>query len=212
MKKHYPLELQTTSERAQNEQVRELLQIAPATDDQLQRSSRNKTGFKGVRETGNKTGNKFRAGCDTAPCHKHNLGTFETAEEAAQAYYGHFEEAHPDIGTKQSSNRPGSRKRRKLDEAEAKVLTDQADADAAQDAFLLGEDPSEMEVLDDQRVKAAAVLEDGFDDVFGVTDPLTEAARKARHDKAAREKREDEKKGDSTLCEHFRAEGPVQVE
>jgi hypothetical protein len=69
-------------ERADNDQVRELLQIAPAEDDQLQRSSRNKSGFKGVEAKGN----KYQAHCTTPPCRWTNLGSFGTPEEAAQAY------------------------------------------------------------------------------------------------------------------------------
>jgi hypothetical protein len=199
MKKLHPSALQMKSERADNEHVRELLQIAPAEDDQLQRSSRNKSGFKGV----GARGNKYHAQCSTPPCRCHNLGSFDTPEEAAQAHYRHFEEtAHDDKAAPAAS-----RKRRKLDEV-----------DAAHNAFVLGEDSSgEMDVLitDDQRetdaqVEAAAVAArtaafDGVTDPLAETAPSTEAAslykaaRKARHDKAAREKREDEKKVDSCV-------------
>jgi hypothetical protein len=58
--------------------------------DDLIKSDRSTTGFKGV--SANK--DKFTAKCDTAPCHANYLGNFGTPEEAAQAYLLHGQ-IHP---------------------------------------------------------------------------------------------------------------------
>ena len=56
----------------------------------LIRSDGNRTGFKGVHL--NK--GRYEATCQTAPCHKHHLGSFGTPEEAAQAYLRHWVKDH----------------------------------------------------------------------------------------------------------------------
>jgi hypothetical protein len=49
-----------------------------------------KTGYKGVRPHGG----RYKAECQTSPCHHSHLGTFDTPEGAAQAYLQHHQEKH----------------------------------------------------------------------------------------------------------------------
>ena len=61
-------------------------------DRPLIKSSKNSTGFKGLQlDKG-----RFKSKCDTPPCQFNHLGTFDTAEEAAEAYLEHIEEEHPE--------------------------------------------------------------------------------------------------------------------
>jgi hypothetical protein len=61
-------------------------------EDLLVHSSKSSSGFKGVRLHRG----RYQATCQTAPCTKNNLGTFETPEQAAQAYLQHREKEHPE--------------------------------------------------------------------------------------------------------------------
>jgi hypothetical protein len=54
------------------------------------RSSTTKSGLKGYHP--NK--GRYKAKCDTASCRNNHLGTFDTPEEAAQAYLQHREKEH----------------------------------------------------------------------------------------------------------------------
>ena len=59
----------------------------------LIRSDRGSTGYKGV--TLNR--GRYTAKCTTPPCSRYGLGTFDTSEEAAQAYLLHHQEKeHPE--------------------------------------------------------------------------------------------------------------------
>jgi hypothetical protein len=61
--------------------------LRPVQEHLLIRSAKNITGYKGVRLQDG----RYRAVCQTPPCHHHHLGTFGTPEEAAQAYLQHWE-------------------------------------------------------------------------------------------------------------------------
>jgi hypothetical protein len=59
--------------------------VLPVQEHLLIRSDRSSTGFKGV--VPNK--GRYKAECNTSPCHHNHLGIFGTPEEAAQAYLQH---------------------------------------------------------------------------------------------------------------------------
>jgi hypothetical protein len=59
----------------------------------LLRSDNNATGFHCVTCT---LSGRFTAKCETHPCRGKSVGTFTTAEEAAQAYLQHHQEVHPE--------------------------------------------------------------------------------------------------------------------
>jgi hypothetical protein len=88
----YPQHRQTNHpEELGKEQQRAPRQVLlPVQEQLLLRSDTNQTGFKGV----HRNSGRYRAECDTPPCHHHNLGTFGTPEEAAQAYLQHREKEH----------------------------------------------------------------------------------------------------------------------
>ena len=65
--------------------------VVEAILDKAIRSDNNSTGFRGVRPHRG----RYEAGCTLAACHKNHLGTFDTAEEAAQAYLEHQQKEHP---------------------------------------------------------------------------------------------------------------------
>ena len=58
----------------------------------LIRSDRGRTGYKGVHPDHG----RYKANCDSSPCHRNHLGMFVTPEEAAQAYLQHREKEHPE--------------------------------------------------------------------------------------------------------------------
>ena len=58
--------------------------------EQLIRSARSKTGYKGV----SPHKGRYQAKCSTSPCRKNNLGTFDIPEDAAQSYLQHHQEEH----------------------------------------------------------------------------------------------------------------------
>jgi hypothetical protein len=59
----------------------------------LIRSDRGKTGYKGVvAQYG-----RYRANCATLPCRSNHLDTFDTPEDAAQAYLQHHQEEHEHV-------------------------------------------------------------------------------------------------------------------
>ena len=58
--------------------------------DNLIRSGRSSTGYKGVRAHYG----RYQAQCGTPPCTLGSLGTFDTKEEAAQAYLQHRGREH----------------------------------------------------------------------------------------------------------------------
>jgi hypothetical protein len=64
--------------------------LLPVQEHLLIKSDPNKTGLKGVHQDKG----RYKATCNTAPCHGHHLGMSGTAEEAAQAYLQHWEEKH----------------------------------------------------------------------------------------------------------------------
>jgi acyl-CoA synthetase (NDP forming) len=68
----------------------------------LIRSDKNKTGYKGV----SALDGRYMATCNTPPCHKNNLGTFDTPEDAAQSYLQHWEEKHPEELKQERAPRP----------------------------------------------------------------------------------------------------------
>ena len=59
---------------------------------QLIRSVKNKTGYKGV--AANK--GRYYAQCNTSPCSQNYLGSFDTPEDAAQSYLQHYQKKHPE--------------------------------------------------------------------------------------------------------------------
>jgi hypothetical protein len=71
-------------------------------EDLLVHSSKSSSGFKGVRLHHG----RYQATCQTAPCTKNNLGTFDTPEEAAQAYLQHWETDHADALAKERQQGP----------------------------------------------------------------------------------------------------------
>jgi hypothetical protein len=64
--------------------------LLPVQEHLLIRSDKTKTGYKGV--IVNK--GRYQAQCNTAPCHNNHLGSFDTPEEAAQAYLQHYQKQH----------------------------------------------------------------------------------------------------------------------
>ena len=60
--------------------------------EELMRSDRAKTGFKGVVPDHG----RYQAACNTSSCRHNHLGMFGTPEEAAQAYLQHQQEEHPE--------------------------------------------------------------------------------------------------------------------
>jgi hypothetical protein len=66
--------------------------LLPVQEHLLIRSDRNSTGYKGV----SPTKGRYRATCDTSPCHHNHLGTFDTLEDAAQLYLQHYQKEHPE--------------------------------------------------------------------------------------------------------------------
>ena len=58
----------------------------------LIQSDKAKSGYRGVIASYG----RYRATCNTPPCRHNHLGTFDTPEEAAQAYLQHQEEEHPE--------------------------------------------------------------------------------------------------------------------
>jgi hypothetical protein len=65
----------------------------PELEHRLIGSDRSSTGFKGVQP--NK--GRYQVQCDTSPCHRNHLGTFDTSEEAAQAYLQHRQLYHSPV-------------------------------------------------------------------------------------------------------------------
>ena len=63
-----------------------------AKTEQLIRSDRSSTGYRGVHPHMD----RYQAQCTTPPCHNNYLGSFETPEEAAQVYLQHWEKEHPE--------------------------------------------------------------------------------------------------------------------
>ena len=78
--------------------------------EQLIRSSINKTGFKGVVPNQG----RYKAQCDTSPCHNSHLGTFGTPEEAGQAYLQHYRKEHPEELKKERMPSKPDSKRKKI--------------------------------------------------------------------------------------------------
>jgi hypothetical protein len=68
----------------------------------LIRSDRNKTGYKGVHSDKG----RYQAKCNTPPCRRNHLGTFDTLEEAGQAYLQHYQKEHPEELKKERVPRP----------------------------------------------------------------------------------------------------------
>jgi hypothetical protein len=58
----------------------------------LIRSDKSSTGYRGVHPHQG----RYQAKCQTPPCLQNYLGTFDTSEEAAQAYLQHYQEEHPE--------------------------------------------------------------------------------------------------------------------
>jgi hypothetical protein len=79
--KEHPENLE--NERAPPLQVQEHL---------LVRSDKGKTGFRGVFPRRG----RYQAECTLSTCLRHHLGTFGTAEEAAQAFLQHWQKEHPE--------------------------------------------------------------------------------------------------------------------
>jgi hypothetical protein len=65
--------------------------------DLLIRSDTSKTGYRGVGETGCLAFGKYVAKCETVPCSKKHIGSFNAPEKAAQAYLQHWEKVHPGL-------------------------------------------------------------------------------------------------------------------
>jgi hypothetical protein len=77
--------------------------LLPVQEHFLMRSDKSSTGFKGVFQYRG----RYQAKCTTASCHNHNYhGTFDTPEEAAQAYLQHWETNHPEELEKERAPRP----------------------------------------------------------------------------------------------------------
>ena len=83
----------------QNEHPEELkkerappLVLLPVQEHLLIRSDTSSTGYKGVQPHKG----RYQAKCNTPPCLQNHLGTFDTSEEAAQAYLQHYQEGHPE--------------------------------------------------------------------------------------------------------------------
>jgi hypothetical protein len=66
----------------------------------LVRSGKSSTGFRGVRLHHG----RYQATCNTATCTNNNLGTFDTPEQAAQAYLQHREKEHTDALEKEHTD------------------------------------------------------------------------------------------------------------
>jgi hypothetical protein len=66
--------------------------LLPVQEHLLMRSDKGSTGFKGVHQDRG----RYQATCNTALCHNHYVGKFDTPEEAAQAYLQHWETNHPE--------------------------------------------------------------------------------------------------------------------
>jgi hypothetical protein len=49
---------------------------------------------------------RYKTKCDTPPCHRNSLGTFDSPEEAAQTYLQHWEKEHPEELKKERVPRP----------------------------------------------------------------------------------------------------------
>ena len=61
--------------------------------EQLMPSDKNRTGYKGVHPHKG----RYKTECTTPPCRNNYFGTFDTSEEAAQAYLLHHQEKeHPE--------------------------------------------------------------------------------------------------------------------
>ena len=59
---------------------------------QVIRSEKGVSGYKGVHPDKG----RYQAKCNTSSCRSNHLGTFDTPEEAAQAYLQHYRKTHPE--------------------------------------------------------------------------------------------------------------------
>ena len=70
---------------------------------QLIRSDRAKSGYKGVQPT---LHGRYQAICQTARCRGNHLGNFGTPEDAAQSYLQHYQKKHPEELKQERAPRP----------------------------------------------------------------------------------------------------------